>query len=85
MTKHKKTKYWYMHTIEGRPAHFNRNTSVRTRQIIYRHGTGDTVVLVETLKQIREEQQLSKEFRAISGWDIPVYGYVKVVVPEHGP
>lgn len=72
-------KYRYMHTIGGRPAYFDGKQIVFACRRVKR--------LVNSLTQIRREQDKSIEFRLsngwdCNGWDLPFYDYVLVNVDD---
>ena len=71
------TRTMYMHTIHDQPAYY----SPRAGQIVYA-GRG-RVVLCHSLRQIRQEQAATMEWRAAQGFsDEPgKYGYVLVATP----
>lgn len=64
----------YMHTISGAPAFFD------GEQICFaRRGASLQGILVDSLKQIRQEQSASNHFRKVilkAGWEPGVYGYL---------
>ena len=63
----------YMHTIDGRPATFD------GYQICFATFHGPENKLCDSLKQIRKEQQITKENRERDGMDFSVgeYGYLR--------
>lgn len=65
----------YMHTIEGRPAIYEPN-----EQICFMcHGTN--LILCDSLRQIRREQELSSKWRMAKGFDLmDDYGYLRVKI-----
>lgn len=69
-----KTKY--MHLIDNCPGRFS------GKQICYAGEKGFKVTLVNSLKQIKKEQKLSKEFRESQGWCDTSYSYVLVEIKE---
>ena len=69
----KRTKCKYMHTLDGRPATYDKNT-----QIVF----SMDVRLVDSLEEIREQQALSKAWRARKGFRNHLkQGYVRVGPP----
>lgn len=74
----KKTKWFYMHTIEGVPSQY-----IPGEQIVYANGTrGQAGVtrLAESIKQIKQEQRLSSSWRRKRNFDDEPgkYGYVRI-------
>jgi len=66
---------YYMHTLNGKAAHFDGNQ-------IYRTINGHAVAA--SLKQIRREQNRDQEYRARMGFtfDRGALGYVRFRLPE---
>ncbi len=54
----------YMHTLNGKPASF-----FGGEQICFAGDRGGKIKLVNSLKQIRKEQKITKKFREKMGWD----------------
>lgn len=61
----------YMHTMDFRPAYFNGEQLVHA----YRGMPLDDL-LVNSLKEIRQQQKKATEFRRSHGWDADGYGYM---------
>lgn len=74
----KKRKAYYMHTIDGSPAFF----SERSGQICYMNFYGKPPKLAKSLKQIRREQELTREFRVRNNlkFDYAFFSYRRVSV-----
>jgi hypothetical protein len=66
----------YMHTISGEPAYWS------GEQIVYggRTRNSKAIPLVDSLKTIRFQQLLTKQYRTKNGFDYDMsrYGYVRV-------
>lgn len=58
----------YIHTIDGKPAYFSETNG----QIVYAPRHGRAAEPAYSLKQIRREQKLTKEYREKRG-----YGYIQ--------
>lgn len=73
-----KSKTYYLHTIDGRPAYY-----VPGMQICYINFYGKPKPLVASLDQIRAEQKASSEWRKAQGYDHGTkdYGYRRVRLP----
>lgn len=69
---------YYMHTIDSHPAFYNKNSN----QICYGsfYGAVHHNILATSLKQIRKEQELTKNYRLGKGFDYysTKYGYILV-------
>lgn len=76
MKKRAKVTWYYMHTLDGRPAAFD------GRQVHFM-ANGDR--LVGSLKELREQQKASATYRAAHGYEaLYPYGYRRVRLPSHG-
>lgn len=68
---------FYMHTINGHPAGYVAGT-----QICYAPHYGKAAVLVRSLREIRQQQRASNEWRKARGMSTHTdYGYVRVAPP----
>ena len=66
----KKPKTYYLHTLDGQPADFS------GEQVCYAVHYGKPNKLATSLKQIRREQQASREYRERIGFENDCeYGY----------
>lgn len=72
----KKSKKYYLHTIDGCPAFFD------GEMIVFASGRGFVCPLVDSLVTIRKQQKLSKEYRAALGFYDTDYGHVIVKEPS---
>lgn len=67
-----KTKY--MHTLDRRPAYYDKGN-----QVVFA-GFRTRITLADSLKQIRAEQEASRQWRKAKGYDaFSEYGYQKVL------
>jgi len=81
MRQKSKTRTMFMHTIDGKPADYERGEQITFASPGRYARRG--IVLVPSIKQIRAEENASRQWRiargcAVAGWD---YGYVRVEVP----
>lgn len=70
--------YKYMHLIDGEPANY-----VKNQQIVrVNNSKRKPIRLVESLEQVRREQQASDRWRNDQGFsvDSSIYSYAKVLV-----
>lgn len=76
-----KTRKMYMHTVRDRPAtyHAGEQIALVSAGRYMRRG----ITLAASLKQIKQEQRASGEWRIAQGFDphFAEYGYVLVTVP----
>lgn len=78
-----KSKWFYLHTIDGVPAQY-----IPGQQICYANstrGNGGVTRLAKSLKQMRKEQKLSLEWRGKQGFETSpfCYGYVRIAKQLH--
>lgn len=77
-----KTKAMYMHTLDGKPAHFvkfHKMTEVVIARREVRH-------LAASVGTIRNQQRQSREYRKRMGYeDTCVYGYIRIRFPASFP
>lgn len=66
---------FYMHTIEGKPAYFEKDTITDCSQICYTDKVITRKMLVKDLRTIKRHQEISKRNRAKYKWDGFSYGY----------
>ena len=72
-------KTYYLHTIDGRPAFFSRDT----QEIYYANFYGPAIPLEHSLKDIKKQQALSRRNRAEAGFLTDgIVGYRRVRIPE---
>ncbi len=69
-------KAYYMHLMDGRPAHFEGRGKTHARLV---YSGKSCLKLAKSLKQIRAEQAVSKKFYGGSGSpDVSEYDYVRI-------
>lgn len=71
-----KARFVYLHTVDGRPAEFDRNGG----QIVWSLNRNFAPRARKTLREIKSDQKRTKLFREERGFDFNVgdYGYIRI-------
>lgn len=73
-------KKFYLHTVGGKPGWFDGEQIVYAERRDHWQDDYNICVLATSIKQLRDEQKRSREYRESKGWYVSDYGFVIVSV-----